>query len=70
VPDSLAIERELELFGPFRFNLEIDEVITASAAGTLVVDPVITHEFGIDDPPDAFATARNAAVSSEVLLRF
>jgi 2-desacetyl-2-hydroxyethyl bacteriochlorophyllide A dehydrogenase len=70
VPISLAIERELELVGAFRFNHEIDEVITALAAGTLVVDPVITHEFGIDDTLDAFATARNAAVSSKVLLRF
>ena len=42
---SLAITRELELRGSFRFNDEIDEVIAALADGTLHMDPVITHEF-------------------------
>lgn len=70
VPISLAISRELELVGSFRFNDEIDEVIAALADGSLVVDPVITHEFGVDDTLEAFATARDASVSSKVLLRF
>ena len=70
VPMSLAISRELELVGAFRFNDEIDEVIAALADGSLVVDPVITHEFGVDDTLDAFATARDASLSSKVLLRF
>jgi threonine dehydrogenase-like Zn-dependent dehydrogenase len=39
VPISLAITRELELVGAFRFNGEIDEVIAALADGTLYVDP-------------------------------
>ena len=42
---SLAITRELELVGSFRFNDEIDDVIAALADGTLNVAPVITHEF-------------------------
>ena len=70
VPVSLAISRELELVGAFRFNDEIDEVIAALADGSLAVDPVITHEFGIEDTLAAFATARDASVSSKVLLRF
>ena len=70
VPISLAISRELELVGAFRFNDEIDEVIAALADGSLVVDPVITHEFGVEDTLAAFATARDASVSSKVLLRF
>jgi L-iditol 2-dehydrogenase/L-idonate 5-dehydrogenase len=70
VPISLAISRELELVGAFRFNDEIDEVIAALAAGRLVVDPVITHEFDLDDTLTAFATARDASLSSKVLLRF
>lgn len=70
VPISLAISRELELVGAFRFNDEIDEVIAALADGRLVVDPVITHEFGVDDTLTAFATARDASLSSKVLLRF
>ena len=34
------------------------------------MDPVITHEFGIEDTLTAFATAKDAAVSSKVLPRF
>lgn len=37
---SLAITRELELLGSFRFNDEIDHVISALADGSLFVDPV------------------------------
>ena len=55
VPMSLAITRELELVGSFRFNDEIDEVIAALADGSLVVDPVVTHEF---DVADAFERLR------------
>ncbi|MEB7448876.1 L-idonate 5-dehydrogenase [Arthrobacter koreensis] len=67
---SLAITRELELVGSFRFNDEIDEVIAALAGGTLQADPVITHEFAVEDALEAFEVARNASVSSKVLLRF
>ena len=70
VPVSLAVSRELELVGAFRFNDEIDAVIAALADGSLVVDPVITHEYGVDEALPAFATARDASVSSKVLLRF
>ncbi|MDN5763251.1 MAG: zinc-binding dehydrogenase, partial [Microlunatus sp.] len=70
VPISLAITRELELIGSFRFNDEIDEVIAALADGSLVVDPVITHEFGLDEALAAFDVARDASRSSKVLLRF
>ncbi|MDH6180290.1 L-idonate 5-dehydrogenase [Microbacteriaceae bacterium SG_E_30_P1] len=67
---SLAITRELELVGSFRFNNEIDEVIAALADGSLSVEPVVTHEFAAADALDAFATARDASVSGKVLLRF
>lgn len=67
---SLAIARELELVGSFRFNDEIDQVIVALADGSLVVDPVITHEYPIQDALEAFAVARDPAISSKVLLRF
>jgi L-idonate 5-dehydrogenase len=40
---SLAITRELELKGSFRFNDEIDEVITALADGSLHISPAITN---------------------------
>lgn len=67
---SLAITRELELVGAFRFNDEIDEVIAALADGSLYVEPVVTHEFDAADALAAFAVARDSATSSKVLLKF
>ena len=67
---SLAITRELELLGSFRFNDEIDDVIAALADGSLLVDPVVTHTFTLDSGLEAFEVARNAAVSGKVLLDF
>lgn len=67
---SLAITRELELVGSFRFNDEIDEVIEALADGSLVIDPVVTHEFDAADALEAFELARDSSRSGKVLLRF
>ena len=67
---SLAITRELELLGSFRFNDEIDDVVAALADGSLFVDPVVTHTFTLDRGLEAFEVARNAAVSGKVLLDF
>ncbi|MCY1220139.1 L-idonate 5-dehydrogenase (NAD(P)(+)) [compost metagenome] len=67
---SLAITRELELLGSFRFNGEIDEVIAALADGTLFVDPVVTHDFPLERGLEAFEVARNSAESGKVLLDF
>lgn len=70
VPISLAITRELELLGSFRFNDEIDDVIAALADGSLHIGPVITHEFPLNQGLEAFETARNSAESGKVLLDF
>ena len=67
---SLAITRELDLRGSFRFNDEIDEVITALADGTLTIEPVITHDYPVTDALAAFDIARNSAQSGKVLLNF
>ncbi|MFI2562533.1 L-idonate 5-dehydrogenase [Paenarthrobacter sp. NPDC018779] len=67
---SLAITRELELLGSFRFNDEIDQVIAALADGSLSVDPVVTHEFDLAHGLEAFEVARNSAESGKVLLNF
>lgn len=67
---SLITARELELVGSFRFNNEIDEVIGALADGSLLVDPVITDEYPVQDGLAAFERAGDGAVSSKVLLRF
>jgi L-idonate 5-dehydrogenase len=67
---SLAITRELELVGSFRFVDEIDEVLAALADGTLFVDPVVTHEFEASEALEAFSVALDASISGKVLLRF
>lgn len=67
---SLAITRELELVGSFRFIDEIDDVLAALADGSLIVDAVVTHEFAVDEAVEAFEIARDASVSGKVLLRF
>lgn len=67
---SLAITRELELVGSFRFNDEIDEVLAALADGTLDVAAIVTHEYDVNDALGAFETARNSAESGKVLLKF
>lgn len=70
VPISLAISRELELAGSFRFNDEIDDVIAALADGSLQIDAAITHEFPYQRAEEAFSIARDAQGSGKVLLRF
>jgi len=70
VPMSLAITRELELVGCFRFNDEIDEVITALADGSLDVGPIVTHEYPVADALEAFHVASDSANSGKVLLSF
>ncbi len=67
---SLAITRELELLGSFRFNDEIADVISALADGSLVVDPVVTHTFALENGLEAFEVAKNSALSGKVLLDF
>ncbi|MDN4641486.1 L-idonate 5-dehydrogenase [Agreia sp. PsM10] len=67
---SIAITRELELVGSFRFNDEIDDVIAALADGSLQVGPVVTHDFAVEESLRAFEVARDSAVSGKVLLRF
>lgn len=67
---SLAITRELELVGSFRFNDEIDEVIAALTDGSLSVGPVVTHEFKLKDALAAFSVAQDSAASGKVLINF
>lgn len=70
VPISLAITREIDLLGSFRFNDEIDDVIVAMADGSLDVSAIVTSEFNVEDALSAFELASNPSQSSKVLLRF
>lgn len=67
---SLAITRELELVGSFRFNDEIDQVLAALADGSLDVAAAVTHQFPLSQSLEAFETAKDSATSGKVLLNF
>ncbi|OQO94814.1 L-idonate 5-dehydrogenase [Saccharomonospora piscinae] len=69
-PTGLVATRELTVAGSFRFHAELADVVAALADGSLHVDSVLSHEFGLDEAERAFAVARDAATSSKVLLRF
>lgn len=70
LPLSLAITRELELMGSFRFNDELDEVLPALADGSLDVDGVIAAEFDAQEAIAAFSAARDASRAGKIVLRF
>ncbi|MBO0982641.1 L-idonate 5-dehydrogenase [Rathayibacter sp. SD072] len=70
VPLSLAITREIDLVGSFRFLDPIDEVLAAFADSSLGIDPVITHVFPVEQSEEAFRIAGDASVSGKVLLDF
>lgn len=70
VPIATAITRELEIVGSFRFHDEMDAVIAALASGDLDVDPIVSHEFPLDDALEALQVASDATASGKVLLRF
>ncbi|WP_285727629.1 L-idonate 5-dehydrogenase [Psychromicrobium xiongbiense] len=67
---SLAVVKELQISGSFRFNDEIDEVLTMLADGTLQAGPVVTEVYPVEQALEAFEVAGNASLSCKVLLEF
>jgi len=67
---SLAISRELDLIGCFRFVDELDDTLLALADGSLAGHAVVTHEFPLAEAATAFAVAADSATSGKVLLHF
>ena len=61
------VTREITWVGSYRFADEIDQAISALGSG-LVVDPLITHEFAMDQVERAMEVA-SSSDSSKVLLR-
>ncbi|MER6953984.1 L-idonate 5-dehydrogenase [Streptomyces sp. NPDC000618] len=64
---NLAVTRELELRGAFRFDAEFDEAIALLAQG-LPVDAIVTHTFPLAEARAAFDIAHDRTVASKVLL--
>uniref|UniRef100_UPI000B2866ED zinc-binding dehydrogenase n=1 Tax=Streptomyces scabiei TaxID=1930 RepID=UPI000B2866ED len=64
---NVAVTRELELRGSFRFDTEFDEALSLLAQG-LPVDAVVTHTFPLERSVAAFDTAQDRTVASKVLL--
>ncbi len=64
---NVAVTRELELRGAFRFDTEFDEAITLLARG-LPVDAIETHTFPLSESRAAFDIAHDRAMASKVLL--
>ncbi|MGW0581381.1 zinc-binding dehydrogenase, partial [Streptomyces sp. NPDC002920] len=64
---NIAVTRELELRGAFRFDTEFDEAIEL-LAGPLPVDAVVTHAYPLAEARAAFDIAHDRALASKVLL--
>ena len=67
VPINLAVTRELELVGSFRFDREIDDAVELLAGG-LPVGDIVTTTFPLDRAGEAFALADDRTRASKVLL--
>ncbi|MGW2051340.1 zinc-binding dehydrogenase [Streptomyces sp. NPDC001858] len=64
---NIAVTRELELRGAFRFDAEFDEAIALLDRG-LPVDAIVTHTFPLAESRAAFDIAHDRALASKVLL--
>ncbi|MEV6175035.1 L-idonate 5-dehydrogenase [Streptomyces sp. NPDC051954] len=64
---NIAVTRELDLRGAFRFDSEFDEAIDLLAQG-LPVDAIVTHTFPLAEARAAFDIAHDRNVASKVLL--
>jgi L-idonate 5-dehydrogenase len=66
---ALLVTREVSYHGSFRFLDEITDAVELLSSG-LDIEPMLTHTFGIDDAPAAFATALDRNRASKVMLDF
>jgi L-idonate 5-dehydrogenase len=64
---NVAVTRELELRGAFRFDTEFDDALSLLAQG-LPVEPTVTHTFPLEQSVAAFDMAQDRTVASKVLL--
>lgn len=64
---NVAVTRELDLRGAFRFDAEFDDALSLLAGG-LPVEPVVTHTFPLDQAVAAFDMAQDRTVASKILL--
>lgn len=63
---SAIISKELTVRGSFRFNAELPAALELLATNT-EVGAVITHEFPLEQPEEAFAAAQDSQTSGKVI---
>lgn len=68
VPLASFVAKEVTLQGSQRFDSELDEAVVLLDAEPRI-ERVITHEFGVGETAEAFATAADSTRSSKVILR-
>jgi L-idonate 5-dehydrogenase len=70
VPMQAITAKEITLRGSFRFHAEFGVAVALMQEGAIVVDPLITHSFGMDALTEAFETATDRSQAMKVQLRF
>jgi L-idonate 5-dehydrogenase len=70
VPMQAMTAKEITLRGSFRFHPEFATAVEMMQSGLIVVDPLITHSFAIDDAQAAFETASDRSCAMKVHLTF
>jgi len=70
VPIQAITAKEITLRGSFRFHAEFGVAVALMQEGAIVVDPLITHSFGMDALTEAFETATDRSQAMKVQLRF
>lgn len=70
LPRNLALAREIDLRGSFRFHAEFAEAVAAIAARKIDLRPILTGRFPLSEAREAFELAGDRAKSMKVHLDF
>jgi threonine dehydrogenase-like Zn-dependent dehydrogenase len=57
IPGNLIMNKELKLFGSFRFANVFEEAMKMVAAGIINLDGIVTHTFSFNEIPKAMECA-------------
>ena len=70
IPLQAITTKEITLRGSFRFHSEFANGVNLMKSGLIVVDPLITHSFGIAEAKTAFETAGDRSQAMKVQISF